>query len=262
MNCNEVRHYWTLYVDSEGEAELHLRLNGHLAHCTACADWFARQLRLERALKARLRTAETMPGLWDRVLDRARVRPKAVRRRTALLVSGGILAVATVLLAVFLGLRDLGGSPAPHLSARAAKLHDQWLRGEVRPDIVSTSDQEVDRYLKAKAPFRVHCPPRTDVNFAVQGAGLCSLQGDKQAAFIVGRVGHDSVSILVLERRNLSAFPHDADQLRGGRRHRCREGGYHMVAGVTADNVVVVIGVAPPEALEKLLDAYGSYHDG
>lgn len=35
-----------------------------------------------------------------------------------------------------------------------------------------------------------------------------------------------------------------------------------MVAGVTADNVVVVIGVAPFETLEKLLDAYGSYHDG
>jgi DNA-directed RNA polymerase specialized sigma24 family protein len=35
-----------------------------------------------------------------------------------------------------------------------------------------------------------------------------------------------------------------------------------MVAGVVADNVVVVIGAAPPEALEKLLDAYGTYPEG
>jgi hypothetical protein len=35
-----------------------------------------------------------------------------------------------------------------------------------------------------------------------------------------------------------------------------------MVSGVIANNVVVVIGTAPPEALEKLLDAYGTYHEG
>jgi anti-sigma factor RsiW len=262
MNCNEARHHWTLYLDSEGDPKLHLRLNDHLAHCPACADWFARQERLERAVRARLATTEAMPGLWDRVLERAGVRPRAVRGRKVLLVSAGILAAAAMLLAVFLGLRDREGLSAPHLSDRAAELHDQWLRGEIRPDFASTSDQEVDRYLKAKTPFRVHCPPRTDVHFAVQGAGLCPLKGDTQAAYIVGRVGQAPVSILVLERSSLSDFPHDADQLRGGRRHRCREGGYQMVAGLTADNVVVVIGVASPDTLEKLLDAYGSYHDG
>jgi hypothetical protein len=35
-----------------------------------------------------------------------------------------------------------------------------------------------------------------------------------------------------------------------------------MISGVTADNVVIVIGTAPPDALERLLNAYGSYHEG
>jgi hypothetical protein len=35
-----------------------------------------------------------------------------------------------------------------------------------------------------------------------------------------------------------------------------------MVSGVVAGNVVVVIGQAAPEALEKLLNAYGTYPEG
>jgi hypothetical protein len=120
----------------------------------------------------------------------------------------------------------------------------------------------VDRYLKRKAPFRVHCPPRTDVAFDVKGAGLCTVPEGRPAAYIVGQVAQAPVSILVLDRASLAAFPRDRAHLAGGRRHRCREGAYDMVAGVVADNVVVVIGAAPPEALEKLLDAYGTYPEG
>ena len=29
-----------------------------------------------------------------------------------------------------------------------------------------------------------------------------------------------------------------------------------------ADNIVIVIGTASPEVLERLLNAYGSYHEG
>jgi hypothetical protein len=100
------------------------------------------------------------------------------------------------------------------------------------------------------------------VRFAVKGAGVCFITDQQQAAYIVGQVDGDRVSILVLDRASLALFPHDRAQLQGGQRHRCREGDYQMVSGVVADNVVLVIGLAPPEALEKLLSAYGSYHEG
>jgi hypothetical protein len=120
----------------------------------------------------------------------------------------------------------------------------------------------VDRYLKEQVPFRVHCPPRTDVHFAVKGAGVCHLPKQQQAAYIVGQVGSAPVSILVLVRTSLDAFPKTRQRLQAGSRHRCQEGGYQMVSGIVADNVVVVIGAAAPEALEELLNAYGSYHEG
>src|SRR3989304_2271712 len=110
-------------------------------------------------------------------------------------------------------------------------------------------------------PFRVHCPPRKDVNFAVAGAGVRTVK-NRPAAYSVGTVDRAEVSILVFARHSLDAFPTDRSHLaKGGGRHRCRERNYEMVSGITADNVVVVIGAADPDVLEKVLNAYGTYHD-
>jgi hypothetical protein len=260
MTCTEARQHWGAYLDGEGGPELRLRIRGHLADCPVCAEWFARQERVEQALAARLAAGAPTPGLWERALDHALVaRP---RRRRRLVLAGALAAAAALLLALWLGFGRRPSAPAPELARDAGDLHERWLRGDVRPDFQSTSDLEVDRYLKQKAPFPVHCPPRTDVAFDVQGAGLCTVPEGQRAAYIVGQVERAPVSILVLDRASLAAFPRDRDHLAGGRRHRCREGAYAMVAAVVADNVVVVTGAAPPEALEKLLDAYGTYPEG
>jgi hypothetical protein len=177
---------------------------------------------------------------------------------------GGLVAAAAVLLVVLLGRpwarRPQPPGETPELARDPADLHRRWLDGEVRPDFASTSEPDVDRYFKANAPFKVHCPPRSDVNFAVQGAGIRSPEGRPKAGFLVGRVGDTPVSILVIDRSNLSSFPRDRARLAGGGRHRCREAGYQMVSALLADNVVVVVGDTRPETLDKLLDAYGSYH--
>jgi hypothetical protein len=260
MTCTEARQHWGPYLDGEAGPELRLHIRGHLADCPACAEWFARQEQFEQALSSRLAAGPVTPGLWERVLDQALVgRP---RRRRRLMLAGALAAAAALLLALGLGFGRWQSSRAPELARDAGDLHQRWLHGDVRPDFESTSDLEVDRYLKQKAPFRVHCPPRTDVAFAVKGAGLCTVPEGRSAAYIVGQVDRAPVSILVLDRASLAAFPRDRAHLAGGRRHRCREGAYEMVAGVVADNVVVVIGSAPPEALEKLLDAYGTYPEG
>jgi hypothetical protein len=39
------------------------------------------------------------------------------------------------------------------------------------------------------------------------------------------------------------------------------EGAYRIASAVIAENVVFVIGTASPEVLERLLQAYGSYHE-
>jgi anti-sigma factor RsiW len=258
MNCNEARQHVMLYLDSEGDPELHFRLSDHLAMCPDCATWFGKQQRLEQALKERLAAGPASAGLWDRVLARSGVAvPAEARRRW--LVFGSVVAAACVLLAV--ALYTSGGRHSSELAGIATGWHERWAAGAVTPDLVSASDEQVESYLKGQVPFRVHCPPRKDVNFAVAGAGVRMMK-DRPAAFIVGKVDERPVSIFVLARQSLDAFPHDRAHLaQGGGRHRCRERSYQMVSGVTADNVVVVIGAASAETLEKVLNAYGSYHD-
>jgi len=259
MICSEARHHAPTYLDGEAESGLCHDIDDHLSGCPACADWFSRQDRLERAIRERLAAGHATPELWGRILDRAGLRPRKARTPRRLALVGLFTAAAAVLLVGLIG--PWRGAPTgpPELAHDAAELHGRWLRGEVRPDFVSESDLEVDRYLKASLPFRVHCPPRSDVAFAVQGAGVCSLEGRHRAAYIVGRVDREPVSILVLDRSRMMAFP-EGQTHPGERRHR-REGRYRMVSGLVADNVVVVTGTAPVEALERLLDAYGTYPD-
>jgi anti-sigma factor RsiW len=252
MNCTEARQNWMLYLDSEGDPELHLRIRDHIGDCPACAKWFAEQQRLEQGIRHCLSAGDSTPELWSRVLSRAGIQsPAARRRRWPVLVS--VLTAAAALLAVVIGLQITERSHSTELTRNAAVLHEQWLRGEVPPDFVSSSDQDVDRYLKTSVPFRVHCPPRTDVNFQVQGAGVCVLDR-RQAAYIVGTVGQAPVSILVLDKAGWRKGQE-------GPLH-CREGEYQVVSGVIFGNLVVVIGTASAETLEKLLNAYGSYHEG
>src|SRR5262249_36928355 len=104
------------------------------------------------------------------------------------------------------------------------------------------------------APFHVHCPPRTDVNFMVQGAGLCQMKEQRQAAYVVGHVGKAPVSVLVLDRAGLATFPGDGS-------YHCRAGTCHVASGVVKDSVVVIVGDTTADVLERLLRAYGTYPD-
>jgi anti-sigma factor RsiW len=252
-----------LYFDSEGDPELHFRIGDHLAMCSECAAWYAQQQGFERALREKLAGGAPTPDLWQRVLDRAGIQklPRFRRRR---LVWGAALAsgLAAALLVGFLLLQYAGHSTSSDLARLAADEHQQLLDGTLQPEIASTSDEEVDRFLKTRVSFPVHCPPRKDVAFDVQGASICRIK-DAPAAFIVGKVGPARVSILVLDRSSLDSFPKERDHLtQGGGRHHCREGDLEMVSGLVAGNLVVVMGDAPPEKLEQLLNAYGTYPEG
>jgi hypothetical protein len=246
-----------LYIDSEGDPELHLRISDHLRMCPECAAWFERQQRFEQAVTERLAAGEPTPQMWDRVLSNAGVARPVTNRRLWLVVGSALAVAATVLVAI--QLRRMGQAHS-ELEPIAAEWHDLWARGDLKPDLISESDERVDRYLKEQVPFRVHCPPRKDVRFAVAGAGVRTVK-DRSAAYIVGNVDKAAITILVFARDSLDAFPLDRSHLAlGGGRHRCREKNYTMVCGVTGDNVVFVVGAATPQVLEKVLNAYGSYH--
>ncbi len=260
MNCHDAQRYWDLFHDSEGDADLHFQLNDHLENCAACAEWFHKQSRLELLIKERLAgdAEEDASAVdWSRILAGAGVAP-AIQPP-----SWGTLGIVLVALAAGImlrigfagGFRPGGSSNLAHLSA---EVHQHVLAGSLRPEFESESDIEVDRYLVNRVPFPVRCPPRKDSGFAVRGAGLCQLSS-QSAAYVVGSVDQQPVSIFVLPKESLKEFPGLHQVLQREPMAACREGNSEMVLSVFDDNLVLVIGNVERTKLTRVLKSYGTY---
>lgn len=265
MKCHEARRHWDLFYDSEGDAELQFQLNEHLEGCVGCAEWFDKQNRLESLIEERLANAtveeQTSQVDWSGLLVGAGVTPRT-KSRSWLMFGSTILALAACLLifASFYGLPFGSGGP-PSLSRLSADVHQQVAGGSLRPEFESQSDIEVDQYLLKRVAFPVRCPPRKDSGFSVRGAGLCELS-DQPAAYVVGTVDQQPVSIFVLPKESLSVFQRQNSQLRRESITACREGDTEVVFSIVDQNLVLVAGDVVREKLTRVLNSYGTYpHD-
>ena len=261
MNCQETRRHWDLFHDSEGDAELHFQLNEHLAHCVVCAEWFDKQSRLESLIEERLGVDSpdelTTRVDWSSILTGAGITP-AAKSRSWLFFSSTLLVLAASLLLIvgIYGLPFSGDSPS--LSHLSAEVHQHVSAGSLRPEFESESDIEVDQYLLRRVSFPVRCPPRKDSGFAVSGAGLCELS-DQPAAYVVGTVDRRPVSIFVLPKESLEAFPQQRAELRREPVTGCREGDTEMVLSIIDRNLVLVAGNVERAKLTRVLKSYGTY---
>jgi anti-sigma factor RsiW len=258
MNCEEARTHWGLYHDSEGDPELFLRVNAHLGECPACAESFHRESRLEDLLAERLSGGEATPELWARVLARAGVAaPRTAPVRRWLVLASSLALAACLLVSVVIW---QGHRRATSLSRLSADVHERIVSNAAVLDFESASDLEVERYLRQRVTFPVRCPPRNDSGFAVAGAGATRL-AHEDAAYVFGHVDGRPVSLVILARESLARFPHQQSAVRREGTHRCREGRYAMVMREIDRNVVVVVGETGTEQLERVLRAYGTYHE-
>ena len=258
MNCNEARQHWNLYHDSEGDVELHFRIEEHLANCPDCAQWFHSQSRLEEMLVQKLAARTPQPDLWNRVLVGSGLL-KPARSRRWILFSGMAACAATIaLLVVWNGGRSPGAAQND-LADLTGSWHERLASGNEPLQFKSQSDLEVEEYLRKQVSFPVRCPPRKDAGFAVQGAGVCRL-ADQPAAYLAGHVDMTPVSIFVMPRDSLAAFSENAGAV-PGRVTRRRTGSMETVLGVIDRNAVLVVGETDSARLERVLRAYGTYPD-
>jgi len=256
MNCEEVRQHWELYYDSEGDSEVYLRINEHLAACQSCAKWFFQQAKLEDVVTAKLAAAQPTAELWRRVLSETGVAQPATTRGWSFFSPFFALAAS---LALIVGIWQFRAPSEPdHLSMLTAAVHEELADGSQRVEFASVSDEAVEGYLKRRVTFPVRCPPRKDAGFAVRGGGVCTIAGD-QAAYVVGQVENKDVSIFILPAERLAHFVHEREVLGREAIHHCREGKYEMVLAKIDRNIVVVIGQGSPVELERVVRAYGTY---
>jgi anti-sigma factor RsiW len=258
MTCAEARQHWHLYHDSEGDARLHLEIEEHLACCPACAEWFHLQSRLEHLITEKLAEPPADSALWAQVLAGAGLKPTKPARRWFLFA--GVAACAAAMLLMIGGLGHFRPTHHTDLAQVSATWHERLQSGEEPVQFASDSDEQVEAFLKGRVPFPVRCPPRKDAGFTVRGAGVCEIEG-RPAAYLRGEVGAAPVSILVLPRNSLDSFPAQLEAVRRRGIHHAPAGQYAMVLREFDRNAIVVVGRADPTALEKVVNAYGSYPD-
>ncbi len=255
MTCDEVRRHWNLFHDSEGDAPLHFQLGEHLAVCPSCEQWYAAQDRLETAIVRRLRDQRATPELWDAVLNRRRARPFGAHRWLAWSGAAGVAAMLVIGLLLY---RVSSVRSDADLAQLGGARHEQLANGTQAIDFRTGSDLDAEAYLRKVVSFPVRCPPRKDSGFAVHGVGVCEL-ADQPAAYLTGSVDDAPISIFVLARDSLDAFPRQDQALRGQRLIRSQRGQWATVLGVIDRNAVLVVGRTEPARLERVLNAYGTY---
>lgn len=265
MNCQDARNLFSLYYDSEGDAELHLQIGDHLAKCPECKAWFNRRMVGEGALADLLAKGTYDAEMWQRIEQQARERAMLNRpagtapsRRTWLLaLAAAFLAAVGFWRVVVQPSSDGHGDPMARL---AAVEHENYLRGRWKAEIVSNSVEELETQLRSKAGFQVRCPPQGQAGFQLQGGGVCRL--DRQlSAHVVGLVDKMPISIFVLPPESLAQFPHMQQVLQQeGSMHTCREGEYEMVAARLHGHIVLAMGQIDNRVLIEILRGYGNYH--
>src|SRR5262249_6816274 len=152
------------------------------------------------------------PELWDRVLSRCGLQQPAPRRLWLWLAS--VAACALVLVTALLWRTLSGpGSTGTDLAQLTTAWHERLCEGAEPIEFQARSDREVEAYLRQRVNFPVRCPPRKDAGFDVRGAGVGEL-GGQPAAYLSGYVDVEAVSIFILPREGLQAFPRQARALR------------------------------------------------
>ncbi len=272
MKCQEARRHWDMFYDSEGDAELHHQLNRHLEGCAACAQWFDQQSRLESLIETQLKSdvsfgssyaRDTTEVDWSKILIGAGVNPAPQTRRRSIfrasIFGSALLALAaSMLLIVGFPSWNRQDDDSPNLTQLSSEVHHHVSTGGLRPDYESDSDIDIDQYLLKRVAFPVRCPPRKDSGFVVSGAGLCEFE-NQPAAYVVGSVDQRPVSIFVLPRESLVAFPRQQAELGRSLVGAKRTANCEMVYSIIDKNVVLVMGDVDLEKLTRVLKSYGTY---
>lgn len=255
MNCHEARRHWSLYHDSEGDAELYARINEHLAECPDCARWYEHQDRVEKTIEAHLAPPPADAAMWQRLCGQVEAQPATRSARPLLFWAMAVTVAAGLLLVIGLWWRT--GQNGAELTATTTDYHIRLTEGRSRTDMTSDSDLEVEAYLRQRVSFPVRCPPRKDSGFQVAGAGVEQL-ARTQAAYLVGTVDEAPISIFIFPREARTLFRDQAVESGSGIRG-WEHGGYRLLLREFDQNLVLVIGQTDSVRLQRVLRAYGSY---
>jgi anti-sigma factor RsiW len=243
MNCERVRRYLPLYIDSELSSETTFEVVTHLEACASCRQRMEAELELETALGTALGAVTPAElAAFDRAA--AIVGGTATRRRTM------AAAAAAVIVLVGAGLGFVWwANRGEDLADVMTHCHRKYLAGATAPMTVENDPTRLTEWFVGQVPFPVSVGrPQGDVKLV--GARSCNL-GRTVCAYLIAESRETTVSVFQIAASELHAFPKARRALADGSM-RTRSGPFSVIAFKDGARVVCAIGEVSAADLDRV----------
>jgi len=252
MDCNQVRHSASGYVDDEWDLARAIEIEQHLRECDACRAIYAQERASRAAIHQHATYYSAPPGLENRIRAalgvprEQRPMPVATRwlspARWARLGVGGSLAFAAVLVLSVVLHFIIPPSGADGLTEELVANHVRSLMADHLTDVHSSDQHTVKPWFNGRLDFS---PPVHDLaadGFPLAGGRLDYLHGRAVAALVYHRRGH-----LI----NVFVWP-DSE---GGRTvlEQSEKQGYHLIQWTQAGMVFWAVSDLNPSELAQFV---------
>ncbi|HHT9118074.1 MAG TPA: anti-sigma factor family protein [Candidatus Hypogeohydataceae bacterium YC38] len=214
MNCNEVRQFINLFLDSELDARSTLEVSEHLSACESCSRRFTQERKIEGALTSIFSqeapsTEDEEERVWKSIFSRIRMYEK--RRNRGLYMKYSIpIAVgisAFVLITIFNYPRHID------LALEANRCHTEYVENELSPNIETFSEEAVLGYFSGKLDFNLCLPKISRKEIKLVGARSCYLK-KVHVAYLMYNYSGVPLSLFIFRDEDLKKFPSAEKELK------------------------------------------------
>ncbi len=216
MNCVDVLAVIRDYTDGElNEADAKW-VETHCASCASCAASMEAERELKFAIRTKVRSGPSPPGLVERICRDVRKMARGSerrwgrggivlsRRQVAGMIAGGLIVGA---LGVFTAMERLKGpgevkKETSRLTVELVDDHIRYLSSHEPPGFVSSNRSEVEQWFTKRLDIAVTLPRFDEQALVLRGGQLCYILDRRVALLFYGR-GEQTLSLFVMDASGL-----------------------------------------------------------
>ncbi|MGR3317957.1 MAG: anti-sigma factor family protein [Candidatus Anammoxibacter sp.] len=260
MNCEEVKHYIELFMDSELDPKTNLEVSEHLSYCAKCNKRFAHEQEVENRIVSifseredSAQDARDINQIWAGALSKINKQEKIpfrlrLRKRYLAPAFAGFMVALFLVIYAFPENNDL--------VAAASHCHSEYLDNKIVPTIETDVPKDITNYFANKFAFPITLPIEDQENSGSKliGARLCYLK-ETAVAYVMYRYHNTPLSLFYIDKKDLSNFPKTKDLLaKQDCFERTNVNGSNLVAMNSEDTIVCAVSSLDVQLLRKVVN--------
>ena len=261
MNCEEVKHYIELFMDSELDSKTNLEVAEHLSYCEKCNKRFVHEQEVENGIVSMFseqedaaRDARDINQIWAGALSRINKQGETffrlrLRKRYLVPAFAGFMVVLFMVIYTF--------SENNELVVAASHCHSEYLDNKIVPTLETNVPKDITTYFANKFAFPITLPIKDGEDSVPKlvGARLCYLKGTA-VAYVMYRYDNLPLSLFYIDKKDLNNFPEAKGLLaKQDCFERTNVNGSNLVAMNSEDTIVCAVSSMDVQLLRKVVNS-------